>query len=99
MEGAPHRIATGQVVFDPIATISTEGEMVLKIQAVALREGSHVFRAEVHCEALDLALAEEETTRFYDDRSDAHLADEDPSPPVELEPEPAPIYEAKRPEH
>ena len=98
VEGAPHRIAAGQVLFDPITTLAAGDEVVLKIKAIALREGNHLFRAEVRCSAIDVALAEEETTRFYDDRSDEELAERYPSPPEEFEPEQEPVYEAKRQE-
>lgn len=66
VEGGSHRIAPGQVVFDPIKAIAPGQEIVLKIKAAARRSGNHVFRAEARSRPLDISLATEETTRFYD---------------------------------
>jgi len=65
VEGKQHRIAPGEVAFDPIRSIEPGEEVVVKIQAVADASGSHIFRAEVQCDDLDASLAAEETTRFY----------------------------------
>jgi uncharacterized repeat protein (TIGR01451 family) len=76
--GAKHALGSGQVVFDPLASLGAGEERVFKIKAVAHAPGSLVMRAEVRCDALeDSALAEEETTRFYGDSGRTLAAQED----------------------
>ncbi|MCG8584822.1 MAG: hypothetical protein MI757_08945, partial [Pirellulales bacterium] len=70
-EGATHRIAEGQVTFNRIATIAAGEERVLKVRAKAKQGGSHILRAELVCGELETKLAVEETTRFYDESSQA----------------------------
>ena len=42
-------------------------DRVFTIYARAHEEGTHLFRAEVLCRDLDIKLAAEETTRFFQD--------------------------------
>ena len=70
VHGAGHDLASGQVTFHPIEEIPAGGEILLKIVATATKEGNLVFRAEVQCESAGTRLAAEETTRFYQSRSD-----------------------------
>lgn len=67
VEGAPHRIQPGQVVFQPIAALAPGAEVLLRVRARADAAGAHVFRAEVHCRELASRLVSEETTHFYQD--------------------------------
>jgi uncharacterized repeat protein (TIGR01451 family) len=66
-EGGANRIASGQVVFMPIPTITPGAEIVLKIRARAEAPGNHVFRAEMYCKALGSRLVSEEVTLYYKD--------------------------------
>ena len=68
VEGAQFSVRDGRVSIHPINTLPAGEEMVLKIRAVAKQAGTHVFRAEVSCEDLDIKLAAEETTKFYEDQ-------------------------------
>ena len=69
VEGAQFSVRDGRVSIHPINTLSAGQEVVLKIRAVASQAGTHVFRAEVSCEELDIKLAAEETTKFYKDQN------------------------------
>jgi uncharacterized repeat protein (TIGR01451 family) len=66
-EGGAHNIGSGQVVFDPIASIEAGQAAVFHIRAQAADSGNHIFRAEVVCESLKTKLAAEEATHFYGD--------------------------------
>lgn len=68
VEGAQFSVRDGRVSIHPINTLPAGQELVLKIRAVASQAGTHVFRAEVSCQDLDIKLAAEETTRFYEDQ-------------------------------
>jgi uncharacterized repeat protein (TIGR01451 family) len=68
-EGRPHRLAPGQVVFTPIATLAAGAEVSLRVRARADAAGNHVFRAEIHCKTLGTRLVREETTQFYQNES------------------------------
>lgn len=68
-EGSQYSVHDGRVTFQPIDRLAAGREIVLKIRARALTAGTHVFRAEVLCSDLDIKLAAEETTRFYQDNS------------------------------
>jgi uncharacterized repeat protein (TIGR01451 family) len=68
VEGAQFSVRDGRVSIHPINTLPAGQELVLKIRAVATQPGTHVFRAEVSCQDLDIKLAAEETTRFYEDQ-------------------------------
>lgn len=64
-QGAPARLAPGQVTFDTISSLHPGKEIRLKIYARAQTPGAHIFRAEVHCRPLGTRLVREETTHFY----------------------------------
>ena len=68
VEGAQFTVRDGRVSIHPINTLAAGQELVLRIRAVASREGTHVFRAEVNCQDLEIKLAAEETTKFYEDK-------------------------------
>jgi hypothetical protein len=67
VEGAQNSVRDGRVTFQPVKSLPAGGEVHLKIRAVASRVGTHIFRAEVVCDDLDIRLAAEETTRFFED--------------------------------
>jgi uncharacterized repeat protein (TIGR01451 family) len=71
VEGGPHEIGTGQVIFQPIASIAAGDAAVFHVRAKAAQAGNHVFRAEVVCETLNTKLAAEEATHFYGDQRTA----------------------------
>ena len=52
--------------FHTIGKLPAGQNVVLEIHAKATEAGTHVFRAEVLCRDLEIKLAAEETTRFYD---------------------------------
>ncbi len=66
-KGNGHKIGPGQVVFQPIPSVSPGSNVVLQVEARAQLPGNHVFRAEVHCRPLGTRLVSEETTHFYQD--------------------------------
>ena len=68
VEGAQFSVRDGRVSIHPINSLAAGQELVLKIRAVATQPGMHIFRAEVNCQDLDIKLAAEETTRFYEDK-------------------------------
>lgn len=67
VEGAESSVRDGRVNFQPISSLPPGGELTLHIRAVASDVGMHIFRAEVSCQDLDIKLAAEETTRFFED--------------------------------
>ena len=67
VEGAQYSMQDGRVSLQPIDTLPAGETLTLRIHAKADRAGTHVFRAEVVCQDLELKLATEETTRFYED--------------------------------
>ncbi|NOY41257.1 MAG: hypothetical protein GXP26_05410 [Planctomycetes bacterium] len=67
VEGAQYAIRDGRVTFHPIKSLPAGGELVLRIRATAKQAGTHTFRAEVACQDLEIKLAAEETTRFFED--------------------------------
>lgn len=67
VEGAQYTIHDGRVTFHPINSLPAGREVLLKIRAEASQPGTHIFRAEVVCEDLDIKLSAEETTRFFQD--------------------------------
>lgn len=67
VEGGQHSIRDGRVSFKTIESLAAGGEVKLKIRAQASKAGTHIFRAEVGCTDLDIKLAAEETTRFFQD--------------------------------
>jgi hypothetical protein len=68
VEGAQHTIRDGRGSFRTFDSLAAGSETILKIHAKATTSGTHVFRAEVTCEELDVKLAAEETTRFFNDQ-------------------------------
>ena len=67
VEGAQNSVRDGRVTFQPVKSLPAGGEILLRIRAVASQVGTHIFRAEVVCDDLDIRLAAEETTRFFED--------------------------------
>ena len=67
VEGAQFSLRDGRVSFHPINSLPAGREVVLKIHAKANQVGTHIFRTEVSCPKLDIKLAAEETTRFFED--------------------------------
>lgn len=67
-EGAPYTVSDGRVAFRTISKLPAGQDIVLSIRAKASEPGTHVFRAEVLCRDLEIKLAAEETTRFYEDQ-------------------------------
>ncbi len=68
-EGAPNRVTSGQVRFQPIASLAAGAEAVFRIRARAEVAGNHVFRAEAHCKPLSARLVQEATNLYYTDAS------------------------------
>jgi uncharacterized repeat protein (TIGR01451 family) len=66
-EGATYTVTDGRVSFKTIEELPAGRDVVLRIVAHAHQPGTHVFRAEVLCRDLEIKLAAEETTRFYND--------------------------------
>ena len=60
-------MSDGRVSFRTINKLPAGQDIVLQIRAKATEPGTHVFRAEVLCRDLEIKLAAEETTRFYED--------------------------------
>lgn len=67
VEGAQNSVRDGRVTFQPVKSLPAGGEVLLRIRAVASQPGTHIFRAEVACDDLDIRLAAEEATRFFED--------------------------------
>ena len=65
VDGGPFTVADGRVTFRTIRKIPAGQSVALEIRARATEPGTHVFRAEVLCRDLEIKLAAEETTRFY----------------------------------
>lgn len=65
VDGSPHKMGPGQVVFNPIASLDAGESLTLKVSARAETSGNHIFRAEVYCRPLGSRLVSEETTHFY----------------------------------
>jgi uncharacterized repeat protein (TIGR01451 family) len=81
-EGAPNRLAPGQVLFQPIVSLGAGTEVVLKVHAKADVPGNHIFRAEAHCRPLGARLVREATNLYYADSSPAQQAPQgQPVPP------------------
>jgi hypothetical protein len=64
-DGLTARLAPGQVLSGPLATLEAGAEVVLKIKAKADQPGNHIFRAVVQCATPETRLAAEETTKFF----------------------------------
>lgn len=67
VDGSPCTISDGRVTFDTIEAISAGEVRTFTIHARADQAGTHLFRAEVLCRDLEIKLAAEETTRFFED--------------------------------
>jgi uncharacterized repeat protein (TIGR01451 family) len=65
VEGAEYSVRDGRVSFHPIKSLPAGREVQLRIHAKASQAGTHIFRTEVSCPELDIKLAAEETTRFF----------------------------------
>ena len=63
--GLEHRIAEGQVLFNPITQIDPGQELTFKVTAEALKSGTHIFRAQLTCQDSDAREIAEGTTRFF----------------------------------
>jgi hypothetical protein len=68
VEGAQYSIRDGRVSFRTIKSLPAGRDIVLRIHAKATQPGTHLFRAEVTCQDLDIRLSSEETTRFFQDK-------------------------------
>jgi uncharacterized repeat protein (TIGR01451 family) len=77
IEGGAYTVSDGRVSFHGIEKIAAGQTASLRIHAKAVKPGTHVFRAEVICKDLEIKLAAEETTRFYQDE-----VKHDESPPT-----------------
>ena len=64
-DGFRNKIATGQVVFDPITRIDPGQEVTLNVTAQAVQSGTHIFRAQLTCPESDSREIAEGTTRFF----------------------------------
>ncbi|MBI3839873.1 MAG: hypothetical protein HY288_18270 [Planctomycetia bacterium] len=73
VDGGPHEIGPGQVVFKPISTLAAGESAVFRVRARAEKSGNHIFRAEVVCRSLQTKLSAEEATRFYGDEKAASI--------------------------
>lgn len=68
-EGGEATITDGRVGFRTIGALPAGQKVRFKIRAKADSAGTHLFRAEVLCRDLEIKLAAEETTRFFQDES------------------------------
>ena len=66
-DGFRNKIATGQVIFDPIVRIEPGQEVILSVTASAIKSGTHIFRAQLTCTESDSREIAEGTTRFFGD--------------------------------
>lgn len=66
VDGGAYTVSDGRVAFRTISKLPAGQEVQLQIRARATEAGTHVFRAEVLCRDLEIKLAAEETTRFYE---------------------------------
>lgn len=67
VEGGEYSMADGRVSMKMIDRLSVGGEQVIRIRAKAISPGTHIFRAEVVCQDLEIKLTAEEMTKFYAD--------------------------------
>jgi len=67
VEGAQFSLRDGRVSFYPIKSLPAGREILLRIHAKANKVGTHIFCTEVVCPELDIKLAAQETTRFFQD--------------------------------
>ena len=78
VDGSQYTVADGRVTFRSIDKIPAGQNVTLRIHTRAMKPGTHVFRAEVLCKDLDIKLAAEETTRFYQDEVSATMRSSSP---------------------
>ncbi len=69
IEGSGAQMHDGRVAFEAIDALAAGESVVFKIHARAHEAGTHRFRAEVLCRDLEIKLAAEETTRFFEDEA------------------------------
>ncbi|MEM1304966.1 MAG: hypothetical protein AAGG46_08715, partial [Planctomycetota bacterium] len=67
VEGHHGNFSDGRVTLPTIERLAAGDEVVMRIHARAIEPGTHIFRAEVACRDLEIRLAAEEMTRFYND--------------------------------
>lgn len=67
VDGETTDVSDGRVAFQTIECLAAGEKRVFKIYARAHEEGTHLFRTEVLCRDLEIKLAAEETTRFFND--------------------------------
>jgi len=79
-EGGRNKLGSGQVVFEPIASLAPGQSVALKVKAKAESAGNHVFRVEVRSEPAGTRLVREGTTRFYGTVAASAPASASPSP-------------------
>lgn len=79
VDGAAYDIRDGRVAFEKIDRIAAGEVRTFTIHARAHEEGMHQFRAEVLCRDLEIKLAADETTRFFEDAPIDVAADGYPS--------------------
>jgi uncharacterized repeat protein (TIGR01451 family) len=93
-EGAPNRLAPGQVVFQPLPSLPPGAEAVLRVRAKAEAAGNHVFRAEARCKPLNARLVSEATNLYYiDGPAETPAPQTAGDPPADQTP---PTYDAMR---
>ncbi len=65
--GLEHRVVPGQVLFSPIESIEPGQELTFQVTALAMKSGTHIFRAQLTCQDSDAREIAEGTTRFFGD--------------------------------
>lgn len=65
-EGLPHKILAGQVIFETVDRMEPGQKLVLRVRARAEKTGNHIFRAELRCPSLEIQLASEASTHYFD---------------------------------
>ncbi len=65
VSGTTFQIDRGQVSMGPVRLLGPGEELKVQVRARATTAGNHEFRVEVRCNALDVRLAQQGTTRYY----------------------------------
>jgi uncharacterized repeat protein (TIGR01451 family) len=65
VDGPPHEVTMGQVIFKPIASLAAGDTLSVRVHARADKPGNHIFRAELTSHHPTTKLAAEEATHFY----------------------------------
>jgi len=63
--------ATGdaqKVVFEPLARLNPQEEVIFKVQVQGLKAGDHIVRVQLASDEWPTAVTREESTRVYEDR-------------------------------